>query len=650
MKKIHALLPAVLAPAAVLAAAALFALCLSSCQNGGDTTNIYVISGSSAAKEENKNFESLSIPLVSGTDDNVLATIFARVYDKNEYIPYTGVRYWLEYICDVKIEGMSYSDGEYTITGTALGKSFPLVVNVKDSSIYCPTWTGFFDPEPTLKFGSATMLDSKKLFNGQKAATFNLGKYGFKIYGGIDDAYAPICVVNQLFTAALKGAQFLFNGKKIYQYSGTEKYTTFKDSSWYADLNKRPAALVEASYNLLCFAHDNLYGRPGYYGFADDGNGYAKAEVVAAADMMPLDTLLTVYDSDTKALLKSANYPDYLKGLAKLAYYTYGDQHASVNWKDFIMFDKAEIKNAVNEIKENGCSGKWKYDRKKSSIDQSNSLNWCRKQKDIVDATGELKDGKDLELIDGGKTLIIRFDSFDLDQTGAWNAYYASATPEPNPDSVNLPDDTITLFYKACYYILHSKAGYENVKTILIDDSCNGGGAKFALQYILYLITGRGDVYYDDVHTGGKFHEITKTDLNLDGKIGADDEIFRAKLFGTRSLACKGLNVAILTSFDSFSCGNALPFFARERGVKIIGERSGGGSCVVGAGITADGFPYKYSRNTRLCAQDFSKSTEGGADLDKALMNGDSYEWFYDYDVSGSHLIATLKELFGGSY
>ena len=620
-----------------------------SCSQEGDTNNYYILSDS--AKEENKNFESVSIPLVSRTDDNVVTTVFARVYDKNEYIPYTGVRYWLEYVCDIKIEDMSYSDGEYTIMGTALGKSFPLVVNVKESSIYCPTWTGFFDPEPTLKFGSATMLDSKKLFEGQKAATFNLGKYGFKIYGGIDDAYAPICVVNQLFTAALKGAQFLFNGKKIYQYSGTENYTTFTDSPWYADLNKRPAALVEASYNLLCFVHDNLYGRPGYYGFADDGNGYAKADVVAAADALALDDLLSQHDSGTKALLKSTNYPDYLKGLARLAYYTYGDQHANVNWKDFIMFDNAEIKNAVNEIEENGCSGKWKYDRKKSSIDQSNSLNWWRKQKGIVDEDGELKDGKDLELIDDGKTLIIRFDSFDLDQTGAWNNYYASATPEPNPDSVILPDDTIALFYKACYYILHSKAGYENVTTILIDDSCNGGGAKFGLQYILYLITGRGDVYYDDVHTGGKFHEITKTDLNLDGKVDADDEIFRGKLFGTRSPACKGLNVAILTSFDSFSCGNALPFFAREQGLKIIGERSGGGSCLVGMGITADGFPYRYSRNSRLCAQDFSKSTEGGAEVDKPLMNGDSYEWFYDYDnPTSSHLIAALKDLFGGAY
>ena len=37
--------------------------------------------------------------------------------------------------------------------------------------------------------------------------------------------------------------------------------------------------------------------------------------------------------------------------------------------------------------------------------------------------------------------------------------------------------------------------------------------------------------------------------------------------------------------------------------------------------------------------------------MDKPLMNGDSYEWFYDYDnPSTSQLIAALKELFGSSY
>ncbi|MBQ7620359.1 MAG: hypothetical protein IJS51_09560 [Treponema sp.] len=643
MKRLSAALSAVLL-------SAVLAICLSSCQNGGDTNNIYVISGSSAAKEENKNFESLSIPLVSGTDDNVLATVFARVYDKNEYIPYTGVRYWLEYVCDVKIEGMSYSDGEYTITGTALGKSFPLVVNVKDSSIYCPTWAGFLQPDPSLRFGGGTMIDTKKAYDGQKAATFYLGKYGFNIYGGIDDAYAPICVMNQLFASPLRNLQILYNGKKLYQYSGTENYTTFKDSPWYADLNKRPAALVEASYNLLCLAHDYLYGCPGYYGFADDGNGYAKSELATLVDKLPFDTMLTLYDPQTKILLKSASYADYLKGLAKLTHYTYGDQHASVKWRDFIMFDNEEIKSAVYDIIENGCSGKWKYDRKKSSIKQTNSLNWWRKEKGIVGADGELKSNKILELIDGGKTLIIRFDGFSLNQAGGWNSYYATATAEPDPDTVAMPNDTITLFYKAFYYILH-KSGYENVTTVLIDGSCNGGGAKPVMQYILYLITGRGDLYYDDVHTGAKNHEITKADLNLDGIVDDNDAAYRARLFGTRSATCRGLNVAILTSFNAFSCGNALPFYAKERGVKIIGERSGGGSCIVGHGITADGFPYHFSVNSRLSAQDFSKTVEGGAEVDKPLLSGGSYEWFYDYDnPSSSHLIAALKELFGSSY
>ena len=84
----------------------------------------------------------------------------------------------------------------------------------------------------------------------------------------------------------------------------------------------------------------------------------------------------------------------------------------------------------------------------------------------------------------------------------------------------------------------------------------------------------------------------------------------------------------------------------KERGIKIIGERSGGGSCTVGAGVTADGFPYHYSCNTRLSAQDFSKSVEGGAEIDISLLSGDSYEKFF----TESDLIAALKELFGTAY
>ena len=66
----------------------------------------------------------------------------------------------------------------------------------------------------------------------------------------------------------------------------------------------------------------------------------------------------------------------------------------------------------------------------------------------------------------------------------------------------------------------------------------------------------------------------------------------------------------------------------------------------MGPGVTADGFPYQYSANSRLSSKDFSKSAEGGAQVDISLLDGDSYENFF----TNSNLVAALKELFGSAY
>ncbi len=59
-------------------------------------------------------------------------------------------------------------------------------------------------------------------------------------------------------------------------------------------------------------------------------------------------------------------------------------------------------------------------------------------------------------------------------------------------------------------------------------------------------------------------------DTNLDGKFDARDG------FG------KKYKFYILTSGFTYSCGNALPFFAQINGwAKIIGAEPGGGDCVV---------------------------------------------------------------------
>ena len=120
--------------------------------------------------------------------------------------------------------------------------------------------------------------------------------------------------------------------------------------------------------------------------------------------------------------------------------------------------------------------------------------------------------------------------------------------------------------------------------------------------------------------------------------MNSDDDVFRSFV--------DDLNIAILTSFTSFSCGNALPYGAGERGIPIIGEQSGGGSCVVGSGVTADGIPFNFSMNERMCSSDFSETVENGAEVDVSLTDGTDYSNFYDNDV----LISTLKGLFGNNY
>ena len=605
----------------------------SACKYEGDVINVI----NNASYEENKDFETRGIPLLSESDSNVVATVYTRIYNQDEYFPYVGLRYWLSNFCEVSVKSCTYSDGEYLIMTESKGKNFPLLVNHKKSTIYCSEWVGFNQPNPTVTFDNKSMLlYLQKTFTGQKAAVFDLAKYGFKIYAGIDDVYIPLYVANQFFTCTTIGMQLLYNGKNIYLY-GKNSYSTFKDSSWYTNsqgkVTTRPQKLIDINYNMLCMIHDYLYGQPGYYGFADDENGYAKEDVVSQADKLSFDSMLTQYDPETKKLLKSSAYSEYLKGLKKLVLYTYGDQHASAKWKDgdsYLTFNDPEIKQALASV---DTSGKWKHD-----INVSTTLHKNRKDTGIENAHGDIIKNREVELIDEGKTLIIRFDGFEFDPSG-WKSYYSSLTSSseipPDPSKVTLPEDTIAFFYKPFYQIQKDKAAasgdYKDVKTVLIDDSLNGGGVVYTLQWILSLITGKGDITYEDAHTGTRYHEYVKADLNLDGKVDSEDDNYRKNF--------EDLNIAILCSFDSFSCGNAFPYIAKERGIKILGEQSGGGSCIVGSGVTADGYPFNFSFNMRICNETFTKTVENGAVPDKSL----EYSQFYDNDS----LIAALKELFG---
>jgi len=99
------------------------------------------------------------------------------------------------------------------------------------------------------------------------------------------------------------------------------------------------------------------------------------------------------------------------------------------------------------------------------------------------------------------------------------------------------------------------------------------------------------------------------------------------------------LNFAVLTCGSSYSSANLLPQLLHERGIAVIGERSGGGPYAVEFGTTADGWRYTMSCNTQVTS-DTWENIDGGVPVDIELVktNDDGtrdYNGFYDLEAVG---------------
>ena len=204
-----------------------------------------------------------------------------------------------------------------------------------------------------------------------------------------------------------------------------------------------------------------------------------------------------------------------------------------------------------------------------------------------------------------GNTAYITFDSFmtkdkDVD-------YYKEP---PTADT----EDTIGLFLYAYSQITREKSPIENV---VFDVSLNGGGDTVTASYIISLILGEGTLCIHDTLTGAYANESFRADANLDGQFDEKDSLLDYNLY-------------CLTSPSSFSCGNLMPSVLKSSSmVRIIGEQSGGGACVVMPLSTADGTILQISGPNRL-----SYMKNGSIyDIDKGIEPDyiiDKPEHFYD--------------------
>lgn len=589
---------------------------LASCANDGDVTNITNVVYKDA-QEESTNFVSENLPFYK-LSNTPSTTLYARFYNGEHYVPYVSLKYFLETHDVFQPVKTSYTDGKYSYEYKVDGKTFPICVDVKNDTIYCAEWAGFIEETNGKEEDAITkkMLNIIKSYTGQKAQTFDLKKYGMEIYGGVDDAYIPLCVLNCLFTTR-NYKEIFYNGEAVYFFDYNKSnfvYTNYYKSPWYYNsgnktICERPQKLIDLTYNMLRFTHDYCYGHPGYYGFADDGNGYPNADIVRAADALSFDEMLATYAPNVQTMLKSSSYVEYLKGLCKLMWFTYGDCHTGTQFSKYLpAFNKEQFQDWYNYYVGSEC-------KSKKGIENENRRTMLKEARKTAGRDADTEGNpKPFHVLSSGKTAVFTFDSFKVD-IDRWKAYYNSnhVAEKPNPADfttwgLTFPEDPTADFYKALYELTKVGTTYPNVNTILIDLSCNGGGDDRCLTKILAYMFELPNFRQCDVHTDTHYSHYIAADLNLDGKIDSKDDEFRTELK-------KKFKFAVLTSRSSFSCGNAFPAICADEGVPIIGERSGGGACAVVLGCTADGFPYQFSNKLRISHKSDWSTVETGAPI-----------------------------------
>ena len=176
-----------------------------------------------------------------------------------------------------------------------------------------------------------------------------------------------------------------------------------------------------------------------------------------------------------------------------------------------------------------------------------------------------------------GNTAYVTFDTFAADGIDYYNLDLST------PDCIK---DTISLVLYC-----HNQITRENspVQNVVLDMSMNTGGAADAAVYVIGWFLGEAVITNMDTFTGAQGTATYLVDTNRDREFDDSD-----------SLASR-YNLYCLTSPLSFSCGNLVPWVFKTSGlVTLIGDTTGGGSCVVMPMTTAWGTTFQMSGNRKL--------------------------------------------------
>ena len=177
-----------------------------------------------------------------------------------------------------------------------------------------------------------------------------------------------------------------------------------------------------------------------------------------------------------------------------------------------------------------------------------------------------------------GNTAYITFDSFERNEIHMKDYY--SKIPAVPTDLADDSIDTIDLIIYAHSQICREDSPVENV---VLDLSLNGGGAMDAGMFAAAWLLGEASLSIRNSMTGAVSTGTYRADTNLDGVFDEADTVSDKNLYCLIGPYC-------------FSCGNLVANLVKTSHMgTLLGQTSGGGSCIVLFLSTANGAMFRIS-------------------------------------------------------
>ncbi len=537
-------------------------------------------------------------------------------FDNLPSVPYMAIDDFYSMFLHGEMNVAPSDNGTFTLT---VEDGTTATVDANADTFAADDFTAFVS-QPLLKGDGAStlatdlapflMLESETVERAASPVSIDFSRYGIDLRAEGDKLYLPLATVNDLFETS-KSFRVMWDGSTVYAHvldpnDTTRRTEPLADEAAYleglTEDAERAPDMAEFAYAEMCFKLDSFYGLPGSAPLNDS----------LAAD--GLDKALRDNDPQTRELLRSTDKLEYVWGLNRLLEHDLDDKNHT-GFTDYESFAIDPGQPFAAKVMELESTYGMETNPTSSAFREASRKARAAKAKTF---------GNDAQFgtyyTEKGDTALFSFQSFKTDAQG-WKGYYAG--------KAKLPVETDS--YAALLDAISRAKKNHDIKNFVIDVSTNSGGEADAVAGICALVCGQSAFHTEDTFTGQRTTVSFKADRNADGKVDdADDKVNF------------GLDFAVLTSGMSYSSANLLPQLLHERGVTVIGERSGGGPCAAEECTTADGWRFTISSNTRVTS-DTWENIDGGVPVDVELVKvgadgARDYSGLYDLDAMSAAL------------